>query len=161
MPADSEHGRPDLDALLAGLRERLGASRCTLREADGAGGFPVVGESLGAGVASLRDDRSDLRGQPVVVALSGGAAQVVQPDVRAISDDPAFLALMRRYGVRAQVVSAVRASTGGRLLGLLSVHDAACRDWTPEECELAFAAAATIASVLDVQPMQARPGGHR
>jgi GAF domain-containing protein len=98
-----------------------------------------------------------LRGQPVVEALLGGAEQVVQPDTRAASDDPAFLAMLDLYGgMGAQIVTAVRCE--GRLLGAISLHQLGrARDWTPEEVALARDAAALVARMLVDAPLPDAP----
>ena len=70
-----------LDSVLEELRVALGADRVTLRQdLPGDYAFPVTVEALGAGVGSLRDERTvDLRTQPVVTLLRRGE-QVVQDD---------------------------------------------------------------------------------
>jgi GAF domain-containing protein len=121
-----------LHAELERLRETLGAARCTLRQPRPDEFFPVTVEVLADGAPTIADDRSvDLRTQPVPLRLAAGERQVVQEDCRAASDDPAFHAMLERYGgMRAQVVTAVRDADGG-LAGILSVHDTAGpRAWT-------------------------------
>jgi GAF domain-containing protein len=139
---------PD-DPLLAeleALRVALGAGRCTLRQPREDDFFPVSHEVLAAGAPAIADDRSvDLRTQPVPRRLAAGERQVVQEDCRAASDEPAFHAMLRRYGgMRAQVVTAIH-DDSGELAGILSVHDlTAPRRWSPEELGRIDAAAAAI-----------------
>ena len=66
-----------LDSVLEELRVALGADRVTLRQdLPGDYAFPVTDEALGAGVGSLRDERTvDLRTQPVVRDARGGASR--------------------------------------------------------------------------------------
>jgi GAF domain-containing protein len=139
-----------LDAVALGLREAFAVARCTVR-IDVAGDlFPVVHESCVPPAHSLIGERRvELRGQPVIEALLAGADQIVQPDTRAASSDPAFLRMLEIYdGMGAQIVTAVR--IGGRLAGVISLHHlGGPREWTPAETELARVAAALVARILD------------
>jgi len=139
-----------LDAIAVALREAFAVARCTLR-LDVAGDlFPVVHESRVPPAHSLIGERRvELRGQPVIEALLAGADQIVQPDTRAASSDPAFLAMLEIYdGMGAQIVTAVRID--GRLAGVISLHHlGGRRAWTPGETELARAAAALVARILE------------
>ena len=55
--------------------------------------------------------------------LARGERQVVQEDCRAASADPAFHAMLERYGgMRAQVVTGIR-DDAGELVAILSVHE--------------------------------------
>ncbi len=158
-----------LDAIIAALREAFAVQRCTLRLDDEGELFPVRHESSIPPASSLIGDRSvALRGQPVAEALLGGAAQVIQPDTRAASEDPAFLRMLELYGgLGAQIVTAVRCE--GRLVGIISLHQlGGPRAWSTEEAELAQAAADLVARILDVgppagsrRPAPARPGPAR
>ena len=138
-----------LDALVAGLREAFDVQRCTLRLDVPDDVFPIVHDALAEPAGSLiHDRRVDQRAQPVVAALLGGAAQVVQADTRQASDDPAFLAMLEVYGgMQAQIVTAVR--DDGRLVGILSLHELrGPRDWTSDEISLARAGANMIGCLL-------------
>lgn len=142
------------DAALQTLVDRLLATfdvgRCTLRLEHPHELFPVAIEARDAGVGSLIGDRTvDLRGQPVVEALSSGAGQVVQDDSAAASDDPAFQRMLVAYGgLAAQIVTAVR--PGGRLRGIISLHELrGPRSWSAEEVDLAARAAVLAGAILE------------
>jgi GAF domain-containing protein len=141
-----------LDTIIAGLREAFDVQRCTLRLDVPGDVFPVAHEALGNSTRSLiGEQRVDQRRQPVVEALLGGVDQVVHVDTRQASDDPAFLRMLEIYGgMRAQIVTAVRGD-GGRLLGIVSLHELRSpRDWTPGELALARAGADMVACLLSV-----------
>src|SRR5689334_4287313 len=121
--------------MLEGLRTTLGVGRCTLRQARPDAFFPVTHEVLAPGAPPIADDTSvDLRTQPVPRRLASGERQVVQEDCRAASPDPAFHAMLERYGgMRAQVVTGIR-DEAGELVAILSVHELrAPRVWTQHE----------------------------
>ena len=148
-----------LDAIVTVMREIFDVERCTLRLDVEGDTFPVLHESCVPPAHSLIGDRRvALRGQPVVEALLGGADQVVQPDTRAASNDPAFLRMLDLYdGMRAQIVTAVRRD--GRLLGMISLHQLGrSRRWSAEETALALKAAELVARVIDEE---ARGGSER
>jgi GAF domain-containing protein len=139
-----------LDAIVVVLRETFDVQRCTLRLEVEGDVFPVLHEACRPPAHSLIGDRSvALTGQPVVEALLGGADQVVQPDTRTASDDPAFLRMLELYdGMGAQIVTAVRRD--GRLLGMISLHQlGGPRSWTAEEAALAREAAELVAAVVE------------
>src|SRR5213082_1771644 len=97
----------EIDAILADLLARTGASRVTLRQdVTGEYAFPVTHEALAPGVGSLKAERTvDLRTQPVVLELQQGR-QVVQDDSRAAFDDPAYQRMLETYGgLAAQIVT--------------------------------------------------------
>ena len=138
-----------LQGLVGHLREAFDVGRCTLRLEHPDELFPVVHEACDAGVGSLIGDRTvDLRGQPVVEALTSGTGQVVQDDSAAASDDPAFQRMLVAYGgMAAQIVTAVRPD--GELRGIISLHDLrAPRAWTAEEAEVARRAAVLAGAIL-------------
>ena len=84
-----------LDTLIGDLRARFEVDRCTLRLDVPGDIYPVVYEARTDRTRSLVGDTSvPVRGQPVVEALLRGADQIVQPDWRAASDDPAFVAML-------------------------------------------------------------------
>jgi GAF domain-containing protein len=139
-----------LDAIVSGLREAFDVQRCTLRLDVPGEVFPVVHEALAPPANSLiGEQRVALRSQPVVQALTSGTDQVVQPDTRAASQNPAFLQMLEVYGgMQAQIVTAVRRD--GQLVGIVSLHELrAPRDWTTEETSLARIGAELIASLLN------------
>jgi len=136
--------------LLEGLRTTLGAGRCTLRQARDDAFFPVTHEVRAPGAPAIADDRSvDLRTQPVPRRLARGERQVVQDDCRAASDDPAFHAMLDRYGgMRAQVVTGIR-DAGGELVAILSVHELrAPRVWTQHELARIDSTARELAAAI-------------
>lgn len=139
----------ELAGVLADLLAATAASRVTLRRnVPGGYAFPVVGEALADGVASLREERSvHLPTQPVVRELAAGQ-QVVQDDCRAAYDDVSFRRMLDAYGgLAAQIVTPVFAD--GRLEAIVSVHQlGAPRAWTADEVAAASAAAARVRELL-------------
>ena len=140
-----------LDTLIGDLRARFEVDRCTLRLDVPGDIYPVVYEARTDRTRSLVGDTSvPVRGQPVVEALLRGADQIVQPDSRAASDDPAFVAMLELYGIAAQVVTAIR--DDDRLLGMISLHElSGPREWSHEELQLASGAADMVAALLGVE----------
>jgi len=140
-----------LQAIVDELLRMFDVGRCTLRRDVPGDTFPVVHEARAPGVGSLVGDTSvSLAGQPVVRILQAERRQVVQPDTRAaFSDDPAFQAMLARYGgMRAQIVTPV--VVGGELRAIVSLHELrAARAWTPEEIELAARAGGLVGRVLE------------
>jgi GAF domain-containing protein len=127
----------DIDAILADLLTRTGASRVTLRQnLPGDYAFPVTHEALAPGVGSLRDEHTvDLRTQPVALEVAAGR-QVVQDDCAAAYDDPAFHRMREVYGgLAAQIVTPV--TREGTVVGIVSLHQlGAPRDWSAGEIAL-------------------------
>jgi len=138
-----------IDAVLEGLRVALHAHRVTLRrDVPGDYAFPVTVEALGAGVGSLRDERTvDLRTQPVVALLQGGE-QVVQDDTRGAFDDPSFHRMLETYGgLAAQIVTPIFADD--RLEAIISVHVlGAPRSWSDEDAATCSRAAVRVQELL-------------
>jgi GAF domain-containing protein len=138
-----------LEAIISSLREAVAVERCTLRLDVAGDYYPVVHESLRSPARTLIGDRSvSLQGQPVVEAILAGAEQVVQPDTREASDDPAFHRMLVHYGgLGAQIVTPVR--DGERLLGIISLHHlGGPREWSPHELALARGAAQLVARLV-------------
>ncbi len=139
----------EIESILDGLLAATGASRVTLRQDVGDEyAFPVTHEARAPGVRSLRDERTvDLRTQPVVRELERGR-QVVHDDCRTAYDDPAFHAMLERYGgLAAQIVTPILAD--GRLRAMLSLHQLRTpRRWTREEIDLATQAAERVRELL-------------
>lgn len=136
--------------LLEDLRTTLGVGRCTLRQPREGDYFPVTHEVLSPGVVEIASDRSvDLRSQPVPRRLARGERQVVQEDCAAASTDPAFHAMLARYGgMRAQVVTGIR-DEAGELVAILSVHELrAPRTWTQHELARIDATARDLGAAL-------------
>jgi 2-dehydropantoate 2-reductase len=138
-----------IGSLLEELRVALRADRVTLRQdVPGDYAFPVTVEALGAGVGSLRDERTvDLRKQPVVALLQRGE-QVVQDDTRAAFDDPAFHRMLDTYGgLAAQIVTPVFVED--RLEAIISVHVLGePRAWSDEDAVACRRAAARVRELI-------------
>jgi len=138
-----------IGSLLEELRVALRADRVTLRQdVQGDYAFPVTVEALGAGVGSLRDERTvDLRTQPVVALLRRGE-QVVQDDTRAAFDDPAFHRMLDTYGgLAAQIVTPVFVED--RLEAIISVHVLGePRAWSDEDAVACRRAAAHVRELI-------------
>jgi GAF domain-containing protein len=149
FPTVSDAADP-VPLMLEGLRMALGVGRCTLRQARDDAYFPVTHEVRAPGAPAIADDRSvDLRNQPVPRRLARGERQVVQEDCRAASADPAFHAMLERYGgMRAQVVTGIR-DDAGELVAILSVHELrAPRTWTQHELSRIDSAARELAAAI-------------
>jgi GAF domain-containing protein len=135
--------------VLEDLRVELDADRVTLRrDVPGDYAFPVTDEALGAGVGSLREERTvDLRTQPVVALLQQGT-QVVQDDTRASFDDPAFQRMLVTYGgLAAQIVTPIFAD--GQLTAIVSLHVLGePRAWTDEDAAACRQAAGRVRELL-------------
>lgn len=117
-----------LQAIVEELLEATGASRVTIRLDAPDVVFPVVAEALAPGVRSIRgDDSIDLRRAATFRFLERELRQLVQSDCLA-GEHPAPRELVELYGVRAQMLAPIL--RGGRLVGIVSVHDAARpREW--------------------------------
>ena len=135
--------------VLEDLRVELDADRVTLRrDLPGDYAFPVTDEALGAGVGSLREERTvDLRTQPVVALLQQGT-QVVQDDTRASFDDPAFQRMLETYGgLAAQIVTPIFAD--GQLTAIISLHVLGePRAWTDDDAAACRQAAGRVRELL-------------
>ena len=127
----------EIDAILADLLARTGASRVTLRQnLPGEYAFPVTHEALAPGVGSLRDEHTvDLRTQPVALEVAAGR-QVVQDDCAAAYDDPAYHRMLEVYGgLAAQIVTPV--TRDGAVAGIVSLHQLGTpRQWSAAEIAL-------------------------
>jgi 2-dehydropantoate 2-reductase len=141
--------RRTLGSVLEKLRVALRADRVTLRQdVPGDYAFPVTVEALGAGVGSLRDERTvDLRTQPVVVLLERGE-QVVQDDTRSAFDDPAFHSMLETYGgLAAQIVTPI--FEDDRLAAIVSLHVLGePRAWSDEDAATCRRAAGRVRELL-------------
>lgn len=140
------------------LRE-TGASRTTIRlEVVPGGELEVVAESTAPGVESLRG-KPTVRREP---RSSPGPFEVMQAELRVIVQDdvvtsaPAFPELVDLYGVRAQLLAPI--VRGGRLAGVVSVHDAELRKWTEQEIDALRNAAARVQSEVGRTGRSVRPG---
>jgi GAF domain-containing protein len=143
-----------LQAILDRLRQSLRVQRCTLRQnINAAYAFPVMHESRGEGVWSLRGDFTIIQsGQPVIEKLLAERAQVVQNDTRSASTEPLFHVMLKHYGdMRAQIVTPLFREDS--LAAVLSVHSLKeLRTWTPEETGLARSAARLLGLLIGATP---------
>jgi 2-dehydropantoate 2-reductase len=141
--------RSTVETVLEELRTALRADRVTLRQdLPGDYAFPVTVEALGAGVGSLRDERTvDLRTQPVVALLARGE-QVVQDDARSAFDEPAFHRMLETYGgLAAQIVTPIFEDDG--LSAIISLHVLGePRAWSDEDAATCRRAAGRVAELL-------------
>jgi maleate isomerase len=114
------------------LLEATGASRATLRLDASDAVFLVVAEALAPGVRSIRDDDSiDIRRAATFRFLERELRPLVQNDCLG-GEHPAPKELVDFYGVRAQMLGPI--VRDGRLVGIVSVHDAAGpRQWGEQE----------------------------
>jgi 2-dehydropantoate 2-reductase len=142
-------GGGTVESMLEELRVALLADRVTLRQdLPGDYAFPVTVEARGAGVGSLRDERTvDLKTQPVVALLAQGR-QVVQDDTRRAFDDPSFHRMLETYGgLAAQIVTPI--FEGDRLSAIISVHVLGePRAWSDEDAATCRRAADRVAELL-------------
>jgi GAF domain-containing protein len=122
--------RAALEELARSLRLKTSASRVTIRLRLGEA-FPVVAESCGDGVASLRGVDVDPRAGTTFAFLVGERRLLVQEDVLAHELSPPPEAVST-YGIRSQMVAPVAA--GDEIDAIVSVHDVkGPRAWTVAE----------------------------
>lgn len=112
-----------LDAVLATLRQSVGAARVTLRLDDDRRRLTVAdvtAEAVAAGIASLRGQTSiDQRAAGTIHWLEANRRVLVQDDLRGADPAPPP-ELVAVYGATAQMLGPV--IRGGRLVGWVSVH---------------------------------------
>jgi maleate isomerase len=135
-----------LDAILADLLAETRASRTTLRLDIPAHGFhvdDVAAEALAAGERSLRGETSIAqRAAATAQWIERHRRLLVQDDLATGAPRPPA-ALIRLYGVKAQMLAPVVVE--GRLDGWVSVHEARRpRRWTRRDQEAALRAVARI-----------------
>jgi GAF domain-containing protein len=149
---------PELDETIGDLRDRTESQRCTLRlNVPGGYAFPVVSESCGPGVASLRDFQTlpQLAG-PTFRRMQREHGLVVQNDCRAAAAgadeefaEPYFRQLIELYGGMSAFI-AVPVFIWGELEGVVSVHALGHpRAWAGVDIAAAEAAADAITHALD------------
>ena len=131
----SDQLRATFDAILAQLRETIGASRTTLRLDDAKYGFhidDVAAESVAPGENSLRGQTSiNQRAAATAQWVEQNRRLLVQSDLSTGEPRPPD-ALIKLYGVKAQMLAPVERE--GRLDGWISVHEARkTRIWTELE----------------------------
>jgi hypothetical protein len=144
------------EQVLADLLTATGADRCTLRYDDPDRGWTVqlpCAEVLIGEAKSLRAENSvDQRAAATVKWLEANRRILVQPDL-ADTDAPAPAALIKAYGVRAQMLGPLFRDDG-HLQGWISVHYVGgVRDLT-ERHEAALSTARTKAARLLGLPAQ-------
>ena len=123
------------------VRRRLAADRVTVR-LDPGRNLPVVGESLAAGVESLRDERAidQMATDTVSWVAQNGRALAIDD---AVAEHPRTPAAMIEGGLRSFIIAPILRPSG--LVGTVSVHTFVQRDWTPQEVAEAQAAADLVA----------------
>jgi maleate isomerase len=139
-----------LDELLERLRDRVGASRTTIRidiPAWGVDVNDVIAEAHADGMRSLRGERSlDQRALPTVRFLEERRVPLVQPEFRT-TEHPPPQALIDVYGVQAQMLAPL--VHGGDLVGWVSVHEVGReREWEADEVAVLETAAGEALAVL-------------
>jgi GAF domain-containing protein len=136
-----------VDDDLEQLRSALDVDRVTLRLDVSSLNFPVIGEAVGDGVRSIRAENTvDQRGAATAQWVMRHRRTLVQPDV-AGTDPPPPQALIDLYGVAAQILSPV--VRGEYVLGWVSVHASAPRDWSARDVDLVEAVARLLARSAD------------
>lgn len=114
-----------IDRVLRRLMREASASRCTLRFDDDARGWSVsipCGEARRAGIATLKLDGSiNQRGAATAQWIDRHRRNLVQPDVTRATDPAPPPALIKVYGVQAQMLSPIFRQDGW-LQGWISVH---------------------------------------
>lgn len=150
---DAAHARTlrqAFDAILQRLLAETGAGRTTLRLDDPRHGFnvdDVAGEALAAGEKSLRGQTSiDQRAAATAEWIDRHRRLLVQDDL-ADAEPKAPEALLRLYGVKAQMLAPV--IRGGRLDGWISVHDTGgARRWRKGDRTAAMGAVGEVLAAL-------------
>lgn len=140
-----------LEELVAALRDEVAASRVTLRLDGAERGFDVddvVAEARGAGVKSLRGERSiNQRASPTVVWMGRERRLLVQNDLRGATP-PAPAALTEVYGTTAQMLGPIVRDDG--LVGWISVHhNGGPREWRASDVAAVERAVAAVQDELD------------
>jgi GAF domain-containing protein len=138
---------PSFQAIAEDLYAEVGGMRVTVRLDRPDGVFPVVGEALAPGVASIAGQEvPGLLEAPTMRYLAETLDILVQDDLLD-TDVPPPPALISGYGARAQVIAAV--VHDGRLAGVVSVHHGpGTRHWTAAEQATIRAAAARVEALL-------------
>jgi maleate isomerase len=142
--------RATFDAILAQLRETIGASRTTLRLDEPKYGFhidDVVAESVAPGENSLRGQTSiNQRAAATAQWVEDNRRLLVQSDL-STGEPRAPDALIKLYGVKAQMLAPIERQ--GRLDGWISVHEARkTRIWTELEQDALRRAAERVLAEL-------------
>lgn len=131
------------------VRRRLAADRVTVR-LDPGRNLPVVGESLAAGVESLRHERAidQMATDTVSWVAQNGRALAIDD---AVGEHPRTPDVMIEGGLRSFIIAPVLTATG--LVGTVSVHAFVQRRWTPQDVAEAQAAADLVAEhVVEERP---------
>jgi maleate isomerase len=136
------------EAILDELRASTGAGRATLRLQSPVAPFPVVAESLGPEVVSIKgDDRIDPTETPTFQLVEHERRIFLQSDC--LTDPPIpGRELVELYGVRAQMLAPVERQ--GQLVGVISVHHTACpRSWSSQDVAALERAVERVVRALD------------
>ena len=144
--------RARLDAILATLRQSVGAARVTLRLDDERRRLSVAdvtAEAVASGVASLRGQTSiDQRAAGTIHWLEAHRTVLVQDDLRGADPAPPP-ALVSVYGATAQMLGPV--IRDGRLVGWVSVHHTGGpRRWSASDVAALETAVRAVHRELDV-----------
>jgi maleate isomerase len=136
-----------LQQIVDGLHEAVGASRTTIRAETPGEVFPVVAERVSPGVPSLVGESSiDLRAAKTFRFLEREQRPLIQDDLsnHPLAPPPE---LIRRYGVRAQMLAPV--VRDGRMVAFVSVHYVpSARRWSPRDVALVADAAREVERLL-------------
>ena len=125
---------PAYEQVMEDLRQRLGASRTTLRLDQPDANYPVAAESCALGVASIRHDNSiDQRNAASARWILKEGRVLVVDD--ALTADPAPpTAIVNVYGLRAFMLAPLARKDARSLIGWISVHEnSGRRRWTEAE----------------------------
>ena len=146
--------RARLDAILAPLRESVGAARVTLRLDDARRRLSVAdvtAEAIAPGVASLRGQTSiDQRAAGTIHWLEAHRRVLVQDDLRGADPAPPR-ELVAIYGATAQMLGPV--IRDGRLAGWVSVHHTGGpRRWSAGDVAALETAVGAVHRELDTAP---------
>jgi maleate isomerase len=143
-----------LDAILATLRESVGAARVTLRLDDERRRLSVAdvtAEAVAPGVASLRGQTGiDQRAAGTIHWLDAHRRVLVQGDLRGADPAPPR-ELVAIYGATAQMLGPV--IRDGRLVGWVSVHHTGGpRRWNASDVAALETAVGAVHRELDAAP---------
>jgi maleate isomerase len=134
----------DLREQATALLNRTGASRVTIRMADGgAVEFPIVAEVCSPGVPALSGHpvvRRTLTNPGPLEYLETERKPLIQPDVE--TSPPVFPEIIAAYGVRAQMLAPILRDDA--LVGILSVHSTTVRGWSQDDVNALVEASAAV-----------------
>jgi GAF domain-containing protein len=138
--------RDALEDIAGSLRRRLDASRVTIRLGPDKN-LPVLAESLGVGVASMRDESEidQMAAETVRWVVREGRVLAVD-DALAAAVPRTPVSMTDRFGLRAFMIAPVFVEAD--FTGTVSVHvNGSTREWTVNDLEAAAAAAVEVADL--------------